>query len=383
MPPAEQPRRLLIVVSQDYGELSNALQLTRGTRLRATLLLPDKLLAANRAGLPLPAARYATAREVVDAVDRERPDLVCLFSAYLFVANNLFDLAAFDALLGELRERRVALVTTDPFLGLMQQPGPLPFSERHPARDWLRTHFAAVARLLAGVPHVYHAPPDPAPAVPWAAFFNPAMLLTDSARAAHAATRERIAGVDRARAHWLFVLAQEDYGAQAARLGRAAFEALLLDRLRDTQAARRQPVLVAPRGCVGALAATGRVPDGAALLPFCGQAEFEALLMSAEHVFYWNLFSNSAPARFVNRLPALFFDIGHMAHALPTLLELGLRSYYPGAVLHPLDQRQPLAPEHLTARAAEQAASLEAARDRFLAQLGPEATVEQLIGAPR
>jgi hypothetical protein len=383
MPPAESPRRLLIVVSQDFGELSNALQLTRDTRLRARLLLPDKLLAANRTGLPLPATRYGCPRDVLDAVEREPPDLVCLFSGYLYAANNLLDLSALDALLGELRARHVPVTTTDPFLGLMQQSGTLPISARHPAQGWLQKHFAEVARLLARVPHLYHAPPDPPPGVPWAAFFNPAMLLTDAARAAYAAALERVSSVGRGRAHWLFVLAQEDYGAQAARMGRAAFEALLLDRLHDARVAQRLPVLIAPRACVDALAASGRVPDGAALLPFCGQAAFEALLMTAEHVFYWNLFSNSAPARLVNGLSALFLDIGHMAHAIPALLERGLRSYYPGGELRPLDQRQRLEPPQLSARAAEQHASLRAARERFLAQPAPEAAVERLIEAQR
>jgi hypothetical protein len=379
----ERSPRLLIVVSQDYGELSNALALTNGTPLDATLLLPDRLYAANRESLPLPAARYADPRDVVAAVERDRPDLVCLFSGYLYAANNLFDLARLENLLGELSSRRIPVVTTDPFLGLMHRAGPAPFSPRHPARQWLEGHFGAVARLLESIPHVYPAPPDPAPSVPWASFFNPAMLLGEADRERCAARAGAVLGVDPARPHWLFVLAQEDYGAQVGRLGRVPFESLLIERLRDVDAAHRRAVLIAPRACVDALVATGRVPGGAVLLPFCSQADFHALLMSAEHAFYWNVFTNSAPARLINQLPVSFLDMGHMAHAMPPLLELGLRSYYPGARMAPLDQRAPLVPEVLATRAAEQDASLAAARERFRAQPAPEAMVADLLRGAR
>ena len=378
MTPARSAR-LLIVVSADYGELSNALALTAGTRLDAALLLPDKLLAANRDGLPAAAARLASPDDVIDAVDRRRPDLVCLFSGYLYAANGLFALEGLGALLGELRNRRIPVATTDPFLGLMHGGGPSPFSPRHPARAWLEAHFGAVARLLEPVPHVYPAPPDPAPRLRWGSFFNPAILLADAGRRSCAERAAVLVGGETDRPRWLFVLAQEDYGAQAARMGRAPFEALLIERLRDAAAAGRQPVLIAPGGCVDALIATGRTPAGAAMLPFCSQSQFHALLMSAEQVFYWNFFTNSAPARLVNRLPVSFFDVGHMAHAMPPLLELGLRSYYPGARLAPLDQRRPLVAGELAARAADQDAALAAARERFRAQPAPEAMVDALL----
>lgn len=355
--------RLLIVVSQDFGELANALAFGAAEGIDGALLLPAKLAAANRGDLPLPAATYTSADDVLAAIDRDRPDLVCLFSAYLYAINGLIAPAALSALIDGVRVRGIALATTDPFLGLLQSPGGSPFSERHPARAMLERHFTEIAALLTQVPHVYPVPPDPPPPVPWVSFHGaaPAGAPRDGA------------------ATWLFVLAQEDYGAQAGRMGRAAFESVLVDRLRDAAAAGRTPVLIAPEACVRALLATGRVPDAAVMMPFCGHAQFREALLAAEYVFYWNVFTNSAAARLGDGRPVFLFDIGHMAHAMPPLLALGLRTYYPDVALPMLDARAPLDPASLATHAAKLSGSLGAARARLHSQPTPAQAAARLL----
>ncbi|HYL18592.1 MAG TPA: hypothetical protein VEV20_07915, partial [Burkholderiales bacterium] len=172
--------KLLFVLSNDYGELSNALYVLRGTRLDAMLLLPERLFDANRDTLQVPARRYTSPADVLAAVDREQPDVVFLFSAYLYAINGIFDLGAGAALLDELRRRRLRVVTSDPFLGLLLEQRGAQFSDRHPQQQALEGHFARLAARLADVAHLYLAPADDLAGAHKVALFNP-QIISDAA----------------------------------------------------------------------------------------------------------------------------------------------------------------------------------------------------------
>ena len=186
-------------------------------------------------------------------------------------------------------------------------------------------------------------------------------------------------GINPAKRHWVYVLSLEDYGGQVARHGRAKFDEMLIGTLQQTAQEGRQPVLVGPDVALGAI--RGRVPaiDDLVLLEFCSHEIFKALLLRAEYVFYWNIFSNSIPARIANHLPVFFFDAGHMVHAIPPLFELGMRHYYVGAELTYLDQQQELTAAGLAVPAAEQEHVFRKAREYFPRSPTPDAMVEQIL----
>src|SRR5690242_6764092 len=104
--------RSLIVVSRDHGELGFAMSFLRGQAFagRAAIMLPDNLYANNtmsflrgqgfagpaaimppddrdasdRVSPPVPAFQYRTLQDILGVVDTHKPDLVFLFSGYLF-----------------------------------------------------------------------------------------------------------------------------------------------------------------------------------------------------------------------------------------------------------------------------------------------------------
>ena len=370
--------RLLFVLSADYGELSNALYFLRGYGFHAHLLMPERLLEANRGELSVPASAYRTLADILEHVEGQPPDAVFLFSGYLYAVNQLLGLTEVESLVRALRTRGMRTVVGDPFLGLLQQPGPSPFSDRHPRKAWLTEHFGTLVRLFAELPHVYLARPAQTGSTPQLVFFNP-RLLSDVAERAGLRGRLADIGADPARAHWLFVLAGEDYGAQAARLGAQRFEALLRERLGDAARCGRQAVLVAPQPCAERIAAAA-IP-GVRALSFCSHALFNALLLTAEHAFYWNLFSNSATARLANGLPVLYFDAGHMAQAIPPLLELGMQSYFPEGQFELLDLSGPLEPTALEELASVQQRSLVQAHVRLREAPAPDQVLASLLDA--
>ena len=373
---AAAPPRLLFVLSNDYGELSLARAMLRGQALDAAFVMPERLYTANADAAPGRVARFDTAEDVLGAVDRVRPDLVCLFSGYLYAINGLLPLEKVAALVDALRARRVRIATSDPFLGVLARMDATTFSDRHPRKAWLTTHFGALARVYADVPHVYPVPLV-ADGVRAASFFNPATVTTPETLAERRRALHGWIPIDPGRPRWLFVLAHEDYGAQANRLGRARFESLLVARLRETVAAGRTPVLVAPPPCAEAVARAGVA--GAHVVPFCGHDRFMALLADAEHAFYWNVFSNSIPSRALSGQSVFFFDQGHMALAMPGVFAAGMRAYWGAATPSYLDVTRSLSAADLDRLGAAQIDDWEADRQRYRRAPSPAAMVQALI----
>lgn len=355
--------RLLFAVSNDYGELSNALYLLEGYDFPATLLMPERLHAANRERPG--AAPYRSPDDILAAVDREAPDVVFLFSAYLYAINGLFDVEAAARLIRGLAERGTPVVTSDPFLGLMARPDESTFAAGHPLRAAFADHFARLSPHLADLTHLYFMPADGIAVARRASVANPRATAT--------------AGAGPSKPRWLYILSMEDYAAQAAAMGRSAFDALLLDHLANAARLGRQPALIAPRPCVDALAGRSAEVEGLILSPFCGYDEFRALLLDAEYAFYWNIFSNSILARISNRRPVVFFGRGHMAHAIPRLGEVGIGHYYGDAPLPFLGPSVPPTAEALAALAVAQRAGFEGAIRRFLTSPDPEAMIAQIL----
>jgi hypothetical protein len=356
--------RLLFVLSNDYGELSGALYFLDGTDFPATLLLPDRLFATNGEHLSVPTSRYRSPGDILAAVDRERPVVVFLFSAYLFAVNGLFGIDGTRRLIDGLRSRGTAIVTSDPFLGLMTRPDKSTFAADHPLREALTDHFARLSPDVRGLTHLYVMPADGIAVADRISFAN----------------RSAIRGVPSAEPQlWLFILSAEDYAFQAAAHGRAPFEGLLLDHLGNAVRRGRRPVLIAPEACIDAMKSNGSLIEGATLMPFCCHDVFRQLLLGAEHAFYWNVFSNSILARVMNRLPVFFLARGHMAHAMPRLYEAGLRHYYPDCELPFLDPKQvPTADDLALVGDAQHAGFAEALR-RFTGSPGPAEAIAQML----
>jgi hypothetical protein len=358
--------KLLFVVSNDFGELANALYLLRGYPFRATLLLPERLFATNRDRLTASVVMYRSVADVLTAARDLQPDVVFLFSAYLYALNGNLPLEGVAELVSALGRENVPLVTSDPFLGVLARLDGSTFSDRHPFRQVLLEHFARLCPILRHMIHLYLVDPGPAPPGPSVSFFNPHILS--------------VSAMPVADPFWLFVLAQEDYTLQVARLGRQRFEQLLLERLNETAKARRRPVLIAPDPLIGALAGHGAEKiGGLRLLSFCSYSEFMSLLLQAEYCFYWNLYTNSVPARVVNQMPVFFFASGHMVEAIPPLAAAAAQRYYAGALVPLLDLGQPLDASTLAPLAAAQPELFGVSRAQFQQSPPPDAMVASIL----
>lgn len=375
---ARRPK-LLFILSNDYGELSNALYLVTGCNFQTVLLMPDRLFTANREGLSARARCYHSLSEVMDAVAEEKPDVVLLFSGYLYAINKIFAGDDVVRLVQDLRSRNCLTVTSDPFLGILSRLDDSTFSDLHPQKCWLTDHFSWLAGVLRNVRHLYLTPPDESAPAGSVSFFNANIIRVPSRIAEGEKELVERLGVDPLRKQWLFVLSLEDYGSQIGVHGRDRFDGILLDKLRQAIQEGRQPVLVGPQPCITSLTNQHPALDGVIRLPFCSHDLFASLLFSAEYAFYWNIFSNSVLPRIVNQLPVFFFDRGHMVHAIQPLFELGMKCYYADSELPYLEQEGKLASEELAFRAGKQKQALRAARINLQRSPPPEEMMGKLL----
>jgi hypothetical protein len=139
--------------------------------------------------------------------------------------------------------------------------------------------------------------------------------------------------------------------------GPPGFHSLLAQKLRETLAEGRKPVLIAPQPCIKALAADPSLSDSV-LLEYCDYKRYMAILVGAEYAFYWNIFSASIIARLLNRGPTFFFSRGHLADANQNMFDKGMSRYYASAQLTYLDQTHRLSQQDLAGLAVLQEAQL-------------------------
>ncbi len=333
---ADSPPPVLALVGADFGELSNTWQLLEGTHVRARLLLAPTLHAHDPVFPGLVVEPLRSREQVLDAIRAERPRVLLLMSGYFLVAQQLLTRADLEAIVQAARDMDARVVTSDPLLGYAA----------HVADA------AAVRALFADAVHV-HLAPAPAGPLHWACH-NPRLTLAPSQRAELADGLAEI-GVIPGVPFWLFVLSGTDYRLQCRLQGRSRLDAMLQAWGRQARAAGCRPVfLVPPLACESLV---GEASGSALVLPFCDHRRFRALLLHAQHVFFWNLLSNAVLARVANGGSVFFLDDGHLARFVPAVLPRALQGYYRDAPVPRLNPAQPLDAQTLLQAASQQVAT--------------------------
>lgn len=374
-----QPPKVLMVVSRDFGELSFALTFARCAGLRATLLLPDNLYQPSEALDGVPSHLYSSLDDVLSAVEAQQPDAAMLFSGYLFAIGGLFDLAAVAALVADLNQRHIPVLTSDPFLGLPFGDPARPFDIALPNGAAMAQHFTQLASVLRDCTHVYMTPCSALQSPQKLACGWPPALMRGATAASRAKRLQALTVPLHDDAFWLFVLSGEDFQVQIRQWGEQGFLILLAARMADAHHAGRTSVLVAPAACVQALSAHWTKTHKALMLPFCVHQQFEDLLLGAEHAFYWNHLSHSLLPRFINMLPTWFFGEGHLLRAISNMRKLVHETYYSGFAVVDLDMRKALSPEALQQQAVATHAARSALARRYELMLQPDALVQRVL----
>lgn len=369
-------RRLLFVLSRDFGELFNAAYFVEGQLFDSTFLLPSPLYEINRTSIGHRCERFDSSADVVKILNRDQPDLIFLFSGYLYAINGIVGADQIPGFLAELRAYSGSVCTSDPSNGLLTSVSQETIDVRRTGRRSLIRHLRWLSAALSPFPHLYTAPPlydDPQSF----AFFNECLLWPRPPGSnGHVVPTEQ---------QWLFVLSSEDHEIQRRERGRMGFAKTLALKLSEATAAGKRPMLVAPAGCRKDLRAVGLRLGTDQILDACSIVRFLELLRDAEHVFYWNMFSASLLARGLNARSFFSFAPGHLSQIMPGFLERATEQFYGGSRQPLLRMDRPLDEEELRGLATRQHAALAAARERLRLSMTPTEVVERLIqqGGPR
>jgi hypothetical protein len=355
--------RCLFALSADYGEFVTANLLSRGQPFERRFALPQAL-AAQAGGLD-GAASYASAGELRAIIDGERPDAVVLGSGYLFALNNLFGAEALAALVAHVRERGIALATTDPWLRLRALKPQTRFAIHSVSLGGLDAEqsekvLALQRRLesiLGALPHVLAVP-----APLGQGCFNPHF----SQPAQPAAAEDE----------WLFVLSQQDLNY----LPHAVFFANLRARMHELlHVPRNRLRFVGPASVGRFLAEHFGGERRVEYLAYCDFAAFEAAVLRARVVAYWNALSASALYCLYYGVAPVFFGKGHQAKVCEGLYEHAVEHVYRAAPPPMLALDQPLEPDAGALIAAHSIrAWLERIRDDYARLPAPSRILEAL-----
>jgi hypothetical protein len=380
--------KLMFVLTAAFGELFNAMYMVMGCQFRTAFAMREPWYSLNRDGLPGASYRFDGLADIFTAIDRESPDLVCLFSGYSYANDKVINLEELDRLVKYLKDRGVKAVTSDPFLGLISRLPPIDltnpigqivgFPIRLIGESILGSMFSYFLRarvILKDLPHVYIVDPDEhgIKALP---FYNPNIRHWTEP-----ALREApIANVP-AQPYWFFVLGASDYNPQIKRDGVDCFHALLKRNLLDAMSEGRRAALMAPAPCIAELEKDISLKE-CSFVRNCDYDRFMAILLGAEYAFYWNIFSASIVARLLNRLPTFFFATGHLADENRLMFEKGMSRYYRNAHPTHLDPANRLAAASLSGPARAQQEQLFEPFFENVRQLPtPDTLVRKLLAA--
>ncbi len=370
--------RLLFVIDHDFGALGTVMYLLHRQPLSAstTLLLPRRAYELNKVRLPIASRPYESLRDILDVVESESPDVVFLFSGYLFSAQGLLTFRALRKLIRALRQRGCKVATSDPYLGTHYRIGDadMPVGQgaiqrnlerrlaRLPLAQGLIAQFARfyndrklkrevfrVAESLKDVTQIYPVPIEPSEGgAKRVSFFNPLFIRTPDELRSNAAAVAGPSDPALRGPRWLFVLAQFDLEFQEKKYGRKGFVELVAGKIREALDLGKLPMFIGPAAVTEELSRRFARDAGVSFLPTCSFEEFQQRLLDAEFVFYWQIFSTSAFFRLWNGLPVFFFDQGHNARLLKPLREAGLKHYYLAGSPIYLDIEKPLDAAELT-----------------------------------
>ncbi|MBI4342460.1 MAG: tetratricopeptide repeat protein [Candidatus Omnitrophica bacterium] len=400
---AGRPARLLFVLDNDYGELSTLMYFVLGQPLirQTTLLLPPRLYANNAQAIASRTHCYRSVEDVIQALDREQPDIVFLCSGYLFWAHQIFSPESLEQLAGALRDRECRVVTTDPFLGLFLDHEPASLIKVDipvacpPHPEWTleqliqakraseETEATLISRsgtVFRDALHLYPTYCDLPEHLATQtnahniSFFNPQLMRAQP----DVSVPKRAPRDSPGRPHWMFVLSEADYATQTLFEG-PAFADIVAAKLVETVAAGRHPILVAPTAFAETVITRIPTAEGIDILSYCSFRQFMSLLLSAEQAFYWNVVSHSLLIRLFNQLPIVLFDRGHLGRNIAGLYDRVVRWYYQGCEPAFHNHRQPLTLETVSSWAEAYRREAKRMGERFRRAPTPEQMIENIL----
>ena len=328
---------ILYIFTLDFGEIINSYFFTKDQPFHVVLACPLRLFPwIDQAHVKK--YQYTTREDLLHIIKETKPQLVIFSSGYLFQAFNLFSLSEFRKLISYVKECNIPYITTDPWMKIWTKYS---ISEICHSTSDLFKYGDLQKQLNHTFKNIYHLYPFPITKNQCLSFFNPRTVLTEVERNSHEAlVREffqdaghyDVCSNKRSPSFNMFVLSDIDFKMFFIDPNKTQMNKLFIElsnRLSEIiNNTSDLLVIVAPDQYCKSLKNQFSSHTHICCLSFCKFSLFYSLLMCANVVLYWNVFSASIMGRILNQLPVFFFSKGHMVTLCPKLYEHGVRFFY-------------------------------------------------------
>jgi hypothetical protein len=293
--------KVLFITSLDFGELTLATIFARNQAFESAFAVPAKRLAFfdEAAGVIY---SYSSVTELQRIIENEKPDVIALNTAYLFVNGALATMDGFKSFFQYLTALGCPIITTDPFGRVYDRYPECSLQIAGTQLEDLKTEITFLSGLFKKLPHMYGFPNASTFEKAWS-FYNEKFCISEN---------DRWRGLEK-KDYWLFVLGELDCALLLAKHG-DFFIIQLATRLTEICKNKENRVRgVFPALITKVLRDVLSDLDNLEILDFVTLKEFETLISESHAVFYWNVFSNSTLLCYYYNVPFLCFEKGHIA----------------------------------------------------------------------
>ncbi len=293
--------KTMFITTHDFGELSLATFLARNQEFEKVFVIPEEK-AIYFDELVNILYTYTDVAQLERIINREKPNIIFLNTAYLFVNGSLGTMESFKAFFTYLQQLNCPIVTSDPFARVYDSYPECSFKINGQQMHALKAEMSFLNDYLRQVPHIYgfscknefqnaHS------------FYNSKYCKTQKIEDAEIVDKD----------NWLFVLGELDFNLL---LGRHEKEFI------TTLAARLKEISENPKNVIRCVFPLKLVMilrnflppiENVHILNFTTLSNFESLISISDVVFYWNVFSNSILMCYYYDVPFLCFEKGHIA----------------------------------------------------------------------
>ncbi|BBO28361.1 hypothetical protein [Alteromonas sp. I4] len=319
-----QSPKMVVIVSEDYGELGHASYfLTLCRQWDVKVVIPE-----NRIGIadhlnPDMLFAYRTIQDCEDLIDRHEPAAVVLFSGYLVYTHEPYSFIKFSALLTRLKSKAISVFTSDPLLGIDikllsgnfavnngNDNSVTHITKRYIKSIYLAGRLQVLRRQFANDVHIYPVPIDQQIKRNKPVYYRSVSFFED------------IASKPCNEKELVFVMAEIDfYRLQASR------QDYLGDFLETINALAGQGYIVRVVGtpALETLLKASELHSNIQCYGTLSFSQYNEMIDRCECAFFWNYFSFSVYRRILTAKPVIFLDEGHMVSMFPELKSLGIK----------------------------------------------------------
>ncbi|TPV55451.1 hypothetical protein FJ444_17290 [Aestuariibacter sp. GS-14] len=317
-----QSPKMLVIVSEDFGELGHATYfLTLYQEWDVKVAIPQNRMDIADHLDPKQKVCYRTFQDCEQILEEHKPVVVVLFSGYLLYTHEPYSFIKYTAFLTRLKSNGVQVLTSDPLLGIDikllsgnfaissgQRRSIVQLTKSYIKSIYLAGRLQVLRRHFANDTHIYPVPVTDRINVKQPVYYRSNCFF------------EAIAQQPCNEKHLVFVIAEIDY--YRLLTNHPSFVSEFVKTV-NTLAEQGYVVQIVGTSALKAELCSHMLHSQIQCYGTLSFSQYNHMLDTCECAFFWNYFSFSVYRRILTAKPVIFLDEGHMLSMFPDLKKLG------------------------------------------------------------